>query len=203
MKRHPLMVVMFVALMAVGLLVAQPLPVRANMMTFNSATEGLLFSPPSTYIEDGIKMTAVTGHYDIGYPNTNGDGGTRYVNIDGISTSTIKFEMADGSKFSLDSVWIKDYEEVFGANDYNWGFFNFSNGTNFRLVSGGSTSFSGSDSENLDWVTFSIGSVDGWNKNFAGLDTFTVTPVPLPSTLLLLGSGLVGLVGIGRKRFKK
>ena len=31
---------------------------------------------------------------------------------------------------------------------------------------------------------------------------FDVHPVPIPSTLLLLGSGLAGLVGNGRKRLK-
>lgn len=31
----------------------------------------------------------------------------------------------------------------------------------------------------------------------------TLQPVPVPSTLLLLGSGLLGIVGIMRKRFKK
>lgn len=40
---------------------------------------------------------------------------------------------------------------------------------------------------------------EGWGVNLA-----TVTaPVPIPSTMLLLGSGLAGLVGIGRWRMKK
>jgi PEP-CTERM putative exosortase interaction domain len=41
----------------------------------------------------------------------------------------------------------------------------------------------------------------------AMIDNFTyaqrVTPVPEPSTMLLLGSGLAGLVGYGRRRMKK
>ena len=47
-----------------------------------------------------------------------------------------------------------------------------------------------------------------WNgfaqDTFSGLGTHSVAaPVPIPSTLLLLGSGLVGMVGIGRRRMKK
>jgi hypothetical protein len=40
-------------------------------------------------------------------------------------------------------------------------------------------------------------------NNNPGVWTSNTTPTPIPGALLLFGSGLLGLVGIGRKRFKK
>ena len=42
-----------------------------------------------------------------------------------------------------------------------------------------------------------------WGPEIVGLDNVMVSAVPEPSTMLLLGSGLIGLVGYGRKKFFK
>lgn len=40
-------------------------------------------------------------------------------------------------------------------------------------------------------------------SHFNGYNPGTTAPVPEPATIFLLGTGLVGIAGIGRKRFKK
>lgn len=87
-----------------------------------------------------------------------------------------------------------------------------------NLAWGGSQVFGGSDMKSDPYTQYSFlvqaasssTALTFGSRNDPGylyLDDISVTPtnapVPLPGTLMLMGSGLVGLVGYGRKRFKK
>ena len=52
-------------------------------------------------------------------------------------------------------------------------------------------------------IFHSIPSDSGWNEIGTIACNYTGNPVPEPATMLLLGSGLIGLAGFGRRKFKK
>ena len=56
---------------------------------------------------------------------------------------------------------------------------------------------------NLSGIKKVVYTSGGPYANSTFIDNITFTPVPVPSTILLLSTGLVGLVGFGRKKIKK
>ena len=54
----------------------------------------------------------------------------------------------------------------------------------------------GPDYTRIIWITLDVVGVENLDLT---LDNVTLSPVPVPSALCLLGSGLVGLVGFRRK----
>ena len=101
---------------------------------------------------------------------------------------------------------------VQGGVTYNFGVLSdtggwFNHASNAALSG---TPQQGADGLMLAWNTSDLSTADVWDSNGSGWDKssdinvrITGAPVPIPGALVLFGSGLLGLVGIGRKRLRK
>ena len=153
-------------------------------------------------------------------PDQTSDGGTIFPILVGIFDRTSRLLVATSASItdddSLDG--FNRYEDiadfVLGAGSYSivaqgYGYGNRNGNTGFggtgptMDTGGGLISFVGnarySYTPSFDFPEI----IDGGPVNRYDAGTFKFEAVPEPSTLLLLGSGLLGLVGYGRKRMKK
>jgi hypothetical protein len=123
----------------------------------------------------------------------------------GATTSTI---VSSATTFNFDGAYFGTFTSNNTTNYYGATSINVSGmrggsevyNQNITLTPG-ALSWSQLDMNNIDTLVFTA-TAGSLGKNFL-MDNFTTSPVPIPGALLLFGSGLLGLVGIGRKRFKR
>ena len=146
---------------------------------------------------------SVTGNSNISFTQVNYPGGT--TNYQG--TSGTLYPLMEATFSNLNYV-------VQGGVTYNFGV-NGTGGTGLWYNHASNAGLSGTtqdgadgnllvfDTSNLSYVAVWDSNGSGWDKSSDINVRITGAPVPIPGALVLFGSGLLGLVGIGRKRLQK
>ena len=196
-------------------------PSQADIDTFYQVTPGLLTGPDTSPITVGP-----TGLFDVTISDEGGGWGDVQIGhsatIEGPGSAFYSGSWADLTGYSTYELLISNTSTTndwFMANVYiNTGYTDSPwNETDeyyqntWTWVAPGSTAhlvldLSGIDSSELAHISslgFNIGTNVGEGDYFGGDIDAMANPVPEPSTMLLFGAGLVGLFGLGRKKFFK
>jgi hypothetical protein len=141
----------------------------------------------------GISNTTFGNLY--GFNTTSG--GSQWL---GFAEGTATFSFA--SPITAFGMWITGVQTVFTSSFT----LTFNDGTAQSLnlpinVNGGTSYFGFTDTSSFSSLTITNLSNDAWGIDDVSYST--ASAVPEPSTLLMFGSGLVGLAGIARRRFTR
>ena len=156
-------------------------------------------------------------------PIANGYGGLNWSNMyafdpvaSGFSGTGYQLGIVSGTNVAFNG--IGDQAAVSdGTFDFNGAYFSSAYNDGILLTV---TGYLGAVQMYQSQVTLNVVAAQYYSFNFLGIDSLTFStspslqfamdnftynnaPVPEPSTMMLLGSGLAGLVGYGRRRFKK
>ncbi|RWX42875.1 PEP-CTERM protein-sorting domain-containing protein [Candidatus Electrothrix aarhusensis] len=186
---------------------------------------GLWDSTVDYYVEDGVLVDFVGGYGTIGdyYSKTASGGlggyGDSVIHAHDFSSFDIVFSKVDGSVFDLNYVEMTSNTENGGglSTGRELSYITNNLGDSFLLAPsdwGIAYSYEGLASDGIirNWMDSDFNNISSFtissdNAHCFGMDNFYIdeeapsrTPVPEPATLLLLGMGITGLVGIRRKK---